>query len=482
MTNNHQDWQAIAWSDEAEEAGSISDFRMYTPPSPSIAGTVCLLFGVVLGYNLYPAEETPSTMARVAAIAVGVAFLISVFFDSRKGLRNLFRTDLLCLLGLYALTLAEFLFPQEEFNNMVDTTGTANALNLVFIGIVGLIIGRHLVAPTPVRSRWLNLEEITNSTLFWGLLLAGFLAYLYMLMSVQFDPVALIEGMLGPRFSEPWGRDRLGGWSSLIIELNLLSYAIPPLTAVVWNRRQMFPLWQLLIIGSIFTLVMFQAFAGGTRNIFIAHISTFVMSYLLTLPRNNFRNTVIPILLAGFIAVYGSYHMLEFRTIGLRNYITKQVYASGETRETLAVDYNLSSIAPLIKAMPANHPFLGLEVLYVAAIKPVPRALFPAKPEGLSISIEEIVGAEGWTVATTYLGESYMMGGWLGALAMSLFFGALAAWWNRMAMREQSDYALVVYALGFFAAGITMRSMFWLTTAILPVIALIVFRNFTSDR
>jgi hypothetical protein len=386
-------------------------------------------------------------MARVAAIAVGVAFLVSVWFDSRKGLRNLFRTDLLCLIGLYALTLAEFLFPQEEFNTWINLAQTANALNLVLLGMAGLAIGRHLVAPTPVRSRWLNLEEISNSALFWGLLLAGFLAYLYMLMSVQFNPVALIEGMLGPRFSEPWVRSRLGGWISLITELNLLSYAIPPLTAVAWNRRQTFPLWQLVIIGGIFTLVIFQAFAGGTRNIFIAHIATFLMSYLLTLTHNNLRNTIIPILIAGFIATYGSYHMLEFRTIGLRNYITNKTYATGETRETLAVDYNLSSIAPLIEAMPKNHPYLGFEVLYVAAIKPVPRALFPAKPEGLSVSIEEIVGAEGWTVATTYLGESYMMGGWLGALAMSLFFGALAAWWNRMAMREQSDYALVVDAL-----------------------------------
>jgi len=74
------------------------------------------------------------------------------------------------------------------------------------------------------------------------------------------------------------------------------------------------------------------------------------------------------------------------------------------------------------------------------------------------------------------------MAGWLGVIGVSLFFGALAAWWNRMAMRQQSDYALVVYALGFFAAGITMRSMFWLTTAILPVIALIVFRKFAANR
>lgn len=482
----------MVWSDEVDELDEFDEFNEFGetefvedvpvtfPPAPSVAGTACLLAGIVLAYSLYPSEETPSTMARAAAIPVGVAFLVSVFFDSRKGLRNLFRTDLLCIVGLYGLTLAEFLFPQEEFNDMVDVVGTANALNLVFVGLAGLIIGRHLIAPTPIRSRWLTLEEISNSTLFWVFVLSAFLAYFYMLMSVQFNPIALINGMIGPRFSEPWSRGRLGGWTSLLTELNLLSYVIPPLMAVVWNRRRTFPVWQIVIILVIYALVMFHAFSGGTRNVFIAHIATFMMSYLLTLPFNNLRNTVIPILIAGFIAVYGSYHMLEFRTMGLRNYVNDRVYASGETSGTLAVDYNLASIAPLMDAMPQNHPFLGFEVIYNALIKPIPRALFPGKPEGLSVSIEEIVGAEGWTVAVTYVGESYMAAGWFGVIGISLFFGALAAWWNRMAIAEQSDYALVVYALGFFAAGITMRSLFWLTTAILPVIALIVFRKLVS--
>ncbi|WP_088892273.1 hypothetical protein [Leptolyngbya ohadii] len=481
----------MVWSDEYEDyqdygqdgdLGEIVDESLYSPPFPTVSGTVCLLFGILLSFTLYPSETTPSTMARVAAIGVGIAFLVSVWFDSRLGLRNLFRTDLLCILGLYGLTLAEFLFPQEEFNGMIDPTGTTNALNLVLVGLACLAIGRHLIPPTPVRSRWLILGEISNQTLFWGVVLAAFLAYLYMLMSVQFNPIALIDGMIGPRFSEPWSRERLGGWNSLLIELNLLSYIIPPIAAVVWHRRHTFPSWQFTVITSIFGLVLFQAFAGGTRNVFISHIATFLMSYLLTLPYNNFKNTIVPILIAGFIAVYGSYHMLEFRTMGLRNYLTNEVYASGTTRETLAVDYNLASIAPIIDVFPEKNEFLGTEIIYWSIVRPIPRAFFPSKPEGLSISIEEILDVQGFTVAATYLGESYMMAGWMGVIGMSLFFGALAAWWNRMAMQNQSDYALVVYALGFFAAGITMRSMFWLTTAILPVIALIVFRRLTDRQ
>ena len=471
----------MSWSNEIE--GEWNDHaRLYPPLAPTAAGTACLLFGIFLSYTLYPSATSPSAMARVPAIAVGIAFLVSIWFDTRKGLRNLFRTDLLCLLGLYGLTLMEFLFPQEEFNTLLTLQQTANSLNLVLVGMAGLAIGRHLVAPIPMQSTWLRLDEISNSTLFRVFVVAGCLAYLHILMSVQFNPVALINGMLGARFSEPWARGHLGGWSSLITELFLLTYALPPLMAVVWNRRHSYAFWQLLVMGSMYLLVMFHAFAGGTRNVFITHISTFMMSYLLTLPRNTFRNTVLPILIAGFIAVYGSYHMLAFRSIGLRSYITDQVYASPEQSKTLAVDYNLFSIGLLMDALPRDHAFLGAEIAVNAITQPVPRAFWPGKPERLSVSMEDIVGADGWTVAATFVGESYMMAGWLGAIGMSLFFGALAAWWNRMAMQEQSDYALVVYALGFFAAGITMRSMNWLTTAMLPVIALIVFRKLSANH
>jgi hypothetical protein len=73
-------------------------------------------------------------------------------------------------------------------------------------------------------------------------------------------------------------------------------------------------------------------------------------------------------------------------------------------------------------AMPQKHPFLGFEVIYNAVIKPIPRAVFPGKPEGLSVSIEEIVGAEGWTVAVTYVGESYMAAGWFGVFGIYSFW------------------------------------------------------------
>ncbi|WP_421659454.1 oligosaccharide repeat unit polymerase [Leptothermofonsia sp. ETS-13] len=456
--------------------------QKHYPPAASVASTSVFLIGLAAAYAFIPASATPSAMARTVAIIVAIALGISVFLDSKKGLQNLFRTDLLCLVGLYFLTLVEFLFPQEEFDRLLTVEQTNQAISIVLIGMACLAIGRHLVSQKAARSSQLNFGDISNQLLFNIVIVAAFLGFLDMLLSVNFDIFRMIDAMLAPRFAQPWGRGRLGGWRTFLSELNLLLYVIPALAGVVWNRRRSFPSFQLGIILLLFLFVLFQGFAGGTRNVFIAYLSIFVASYLVTLPTHNFRNTVIPILAAGFITVFASYHMLEFRTIGLRNYLENQVYASDTVRDTLSVDYNLWSIGLIANALPRKHDFLGLEVIYWALIRPIPRVLFPDKPEGLSVSIEEIVDAEGWTVSSTYLGEAYMAGGMVGVIAISLFFGALAAWWNRMALQRKSAYAMMTYSLGFAAAGITMRSLFWLTTMILPIVALLLLKKLKLVR
>jgi hypothetical protein len=448
------------------------------PPSASSTSTLTLLGSLVVAFlGMQSASDEPTTLARAVSIPVAIGLFTSIYLDSRRGLRNLFRTDLLCMISLYYLILAEFLFPQEEFNQILTVDQTRTALALILVGFASFAVGRHLIQPKAMRSPWLNFGDVSTLTLFRVILISTVLGFLYMLQSVQFDIVMMIQAMMGPRFSEPWGRGRLGDASSLLIELGLLRYMIPPLCGVLWNRRRSMPTYQQILSVAAFALTIFQGFSGGTRNVFVAYLATFIVGYLLTLPRYHFRNTILPLIATFLIATYGSYHMLEFRTIGLRNYLDNQVYAGDTVRQTLSVDYNLGSLGLIADAMPKEHDYLGSEVIVWALARPVPRVFFPNKPEGLSISMEEIVGAEGFTIAATYIGEAYMMAGYWGVIGISLFLGALAAWWNRLVLQRQSDYAMVVYSLGFFAGSITMRSIFWLTTAMLPVIGLIVVRK-----
>jgi hypothetical protein len=448
------------------------------PPAPSPGGTAVLLIGLWLASIQSSSSQVPSEMAGTAAIVTLISLSISIVLDSQKGLRNLFRADFMCLISLYSLTLAEFLFPQPDFDTLLTTDQTTIALRIVLVGMAGLAIGRHLIAPKPITSGWLNFSAISSKLLFRMFVGTAILGYLYMLVAVNFNPIALINGMIGPRFAVPWVRGRLGGIGSLFSEWGLMLYTVPPLAGILWNRRRQLNSIEQFLVVAIGGLTMFYGFSGGTRNVFVAYVATLVMGYLLSLPKNTFWNTIIPIAIAFFAVGYGSYHMLEFRNMGLRNYVLNNVYEGDTLRQTLSVDYNLWSIGLLADAFPQKHEFIGSEVLTWAIVKPIPRVFWAGKPEGLSISIEEIVGAGGWTVSATYLGEAYMMAGMTGVVGVSLFFGALAAWWNRLALQRQSDYAMIVFALGFFVAGVTMRSMFWLTTMMLPIVALVVLRRY----
>jgi hypothetical protein len=442
---------------------------------PTQVGTGIIIAGLCIAYTNINTYLAPSELATQVAIAVGLALALSVWFDSRKGLQNLFRVDIVCLISLYYLTLVEFLFPQYKFDSLLTSEQTAHGLYVTLIGIGGIAVGRHIHFLQPQPKLWSYLGNLPDKVLFRLFIISAILGYLYMLMSVDFNVVKIFDAWLGPRFAVPWGRERLGDWRALLSELKLFTYVIPPVAGIIWNRRQSFRNWQILLVMVIFVITLFEGFAGGTRNVLGSYFAAFLGGYFLTLKRPNLFNLAIPTAISGYAMMFATRHMLGFRNMGIRRYLETGAYAVEQAKESFAVDYNLNAISIIVDAFPHKYYFLGLELLYVFATKPIPRAFWPGKPEGLSISIEEVTGAAGWTVSTTYIGESYMMGGVMAVILMSLSIGILASWWTRTAAFYNTGYGVVINALGFFTGALAMRSIAFFTTSILPILALIFF-------
>src|SRR5258708_21929561 len=132
----------------------------------------------------------------------------------------------------------------------------------------------------------------------------------------------------------------------------------------------------------------------------------------------------------------------------------------------------------LVDVVPHKQHYLGWEIPYQALIRPIPRAIWSGKPEGLSSSIEDALGVEGVTISATFVGEAYMSGGIMAVLISGLVFGALAGWWSYLASSKNSELGILIYASGFFAAVISMRSLFVFTTALLPTVAALVIGTY----
>jgi hypothetical protein len=130
------------------------------------------------------------------------------------------------------------------------------------------------------------------------------------------------------------------------------------------------------------------------------------------------------------------------------------------------------SIAGLVSVFPEHSPYLEWEVPEWFFVRIIPRALWPGKPDGASISPGLYLEASPrTTISATFVGEAYMGFGLIGSIVAGLLVGWLATFWSRKAFSISSDFGILLYGSGFFAVAITMRSLYMLPVASLPVLA-----------
>lgn len=460
----------------------------WTQPWPRVDATFVALLGLVITAFaiVNAASQRSSNLAHIAAIGVGCTLLASFAFEARGGVRNLVRADLMGNIAFYYLTLYEFLFPQPAFDvEMSDIKATYLALWALLIGFAGLFIGRHLlprgrqpferIMTGPVNPRWLI-------AIYAG---CFFLGFLNMLIAVKFDLADLVDAMTRPRFDRPWGRGKFGDWKALLGELNMLLYLVPPITGLMVGRRERYA-WPIVLFALFgFAWVLFYAFADGTRAVFGAYLITFMIAFTFSSPPTRRREIVIVCALCAAALGFSTKAMIEMRGIGFKRWWNEDRPASvHHGKGPVFVDGDLLAIARITQFFPArnNGHYLGLEIPYLALVRPIPRAIWPGKPTGMSRTIEEAYGATQMTVAATFVGEGYMSGGLFAVALEALILGLMAAFWNRLASPRNSELGILIYASGFFAVIITMRSTFALTTAILPSIVGLLFGKFIIPK
>ena len=443
-------------------------------PRSDLNGTLAALVGVALT-AMFVHSEVPSSLARWTAIGVLLSLGMSLYADLRLGgLRNLIRADLMAIFAFYFLTLFEFLFPQSHFDELIDVRTTHIAILCVLLAFAGLLTGRHFFHPTKqpfTHTLTREIPPIWIIVIFWA---CAFIGYLHMLLAVDWDFTEMVEWWMEPRFSQPWQRGRLGDWKALVNELGLFIYLIPPFAGIIIARRKRYHVVNLALVSMALLLTFFYGFTSGTRNVVASFLVTFLIAYAFALPRERQKELVGLCAASAILMFLATYFMLQFRSVGFRNYVSGD-YAPRQSEErVLFVDYNLYAICRLVEVFPNKRPYLGWEIPYQALIRPIPRAMWKGKPDGLSYSIEDAMGVQDMTIAASFAGEAYMAGGLPTVLIIALGFGMLTGWWSHLASQSNSELGILIYASGFFATVISMRSMFVFTTALLPTVAALI--------
>lgn len=438
----------------------------------TVLTTIAMCAGLGATYMVLP-DNSPTAIFFAAAVGVMLTLGAGLFLETRGDLRALIRTDIIMLVALYGLTLVEFFFPQELVEAQLDAQTATQGVEALLLGFAGILIGRNFVSrsrKTEAATASVNLNRAATFVLF---VISFCFGYLYMLAAVDFNPAELVRQMLAPRFSQPWSRGTLGGFSDLLGTVgDLLLYVVPVLAGCILADWRRYSLFQLAVVGFGLAFTLFYGFTGGTRNVFAVYLVLFIGAHIIFSPKLGWKHTTLLLLVTGGVLGLSSYYMLQFRTVGLEDYISGDSNVRGYRKDTLFIDNNLPVIGMLTDIFPDRIPYLGSEMAVWAMVHPIPRVLWPGKPEKLSVEAADALGVQGASVASTFVGESYMMAGYPGIVIVALLFGWLAGWWDRLGHDLRSNINVAMYASGFFAAMLSMRSMIWTTTAMLPTVAI----------
>ena len=442
--------------------------------------TAVILCGLMLTSILLPSDSAVNVYS-FAAISVGLSLSLATVIEGRAGIRKLIRVDILMFWVLYGLTFLEFLFPQPKVDALVSPADAANGTNAVLFGFAGLAVGRHLV-PWRGGSRVSTfLIDLRPANVFLLFMLATLLGYLHIFLAVNFDPFEALRQMSLPRFSQSWSRGQYGDAYTLLYEVGALIYLIPPMAGMIYARSKEYKLFVKVVVTSVLLFTFYYGFTSGTRSVLAIYIITFAGGYFLAKPQISLRQALlvgVPMLVVSLLATV---YMLAFRNVGLSNFVSS---SSAELDSaSFFVDYNIVNVSHITAEFPSVFDYLGLEIPFNALIRPIPRVLWPSKPEGLSVTIESALGASpGMTVSCAFVGEAYMAGGLVAVLLISLVFGAAAAMWNRMGANSNLQFAQLLYASGFLCAALAMRSMLSMVPVMLPTIALWIFGKLWLPR
>jgi len=445
-----------------------------TPEDPArkLLSTVVICVGCLMTGLSLPTTGPEIDIYRFGAYVMGITLASAFGIEGSVGIRTLNRVDIVAIFGLYFLTFAEFLHPRVLVLYSGYTGNAAASCQIVLTGMAFLAIGRHFPLPVTLGIGRTRLPNLAPRQIFWLFCALFALAFFWVFLSVKFNPIEVAHYMLAGRFERPWQRSRIGGWVSFLTELQLLAYPSAALAGYIYANAKRFSNWDKLIVAALLAFMLFFFISDGARNRVLIFAGIFISTYFVASSEVRSMKVIAFAALSITILWFVSGFMLDFRNVGLGDYMaTRGAAAVVDQSRGFMIDNNLVSIARVMQVFPDVYPFQGWDIVEQIFTKWVPRAIWPDKPVDLATSIESALNTGGgYTIAVTFVGEAYLIAGWPTAILCSFVLGSLAATWTKVGLAARTNLDLVYYGTGFFAAMLGMRSIMFITIAFMPLV------------
>jgi len=441
-------------------------------PAPAAAGisqvhvgVVAIPIATILASNLLPARTSVEGALFWPAWIMTAGMLSGAVVDMfHGGIRTLLRVQHIVMFGLVMIGYAELL--QTSYSSPLEPDIIRQTF--IAIGLFGTALSIGCSLSPPNLPRTLDnfaRRNYSRETVFRILLACWIIGMFYYVYRSDFSLTRIVTGLLAERFGTPWTRGQLGDWTAFLDFLSNFGFIVPPFTVALALLFKSW--WRPPVIAGIICSTVYFAFilqAGGRRQV-VAIISASAMTWFCA----RIKSLRVKHYAAGALLILCTAVLIELvlagRSIGFAQYEYK-----GTNLGEIHIDNNFQALGETLKAIPANHDFVGFGHVWYVLVRPIPRVFWPEKPVNSGFDLAAYLGYRDVSLSMTAVGEAYMSFGWLGIAVGGFAFGVLARFWVQLIDRGYGVMGSVLYSLGAMTLMIGTRSFLELVVMAYPIV------------
>lgn len=420
-------------------------------------------------------EDLSNLFAIFATVIAGLLIAANCAHDIRRlvSARNVF------ILSMAAWYLVEAIIVPDEIKKYSQEQYNVGILRII------LCLGAFLIAyQSSTNARvfdglFRRLAAVDRPQILWRVFLgAAAIGFLPLLVIAGGNVLLILEDAFVPRsrWSSIFQRGRYGGARDAFLELQMfLRAAIPLAAAIAMSKR--FDQGRKTVAAAFLIYVFARAFNSGTRSQVIEVFLPIAGAVYWRMPVHQKKLAIrfgLPSL-AVLMMIWSA------ATVASRN---EGGFDLQKAQEAKYVGFEMfRELLFIASVVPSESDYKMGMTYYVQAVNPIPRFLWPGKPDGdAGLELARLQGStiEGVAYLTTspgLIGEMYWNFGVFGILGISGFLGYLARAWDRaLPFAERSLIAFTVYGAGLAIIFLSGRSFNMATLyGMLALIAVLIF-------
>ena len=335
--------------------------------------SAAVLGSLAIAIAFIPDDPRPAGAMFWPALYLTLGLLVVPILRVRRAVSSMLRAEHILMVALIYWLLLD---PLQSAYPLDRVTYESVVMAMMAIGTmaIGIWLGAAGKGWRPPKLILRTAQlSFSDSSLFLAIWIAFLLGMFHFALSCGFDPSVMIDGLGTNRFAAPWSRGSIGDWRAFIEHMKYFGYVLPSLTVVLANRKGW--LQPRVIISATLSLIMVLFLAqGGGRRVVGVMLGAAVLNWVLLQGRLKLK-LVIGFVVAVVMVLIVMHEMLEYRAVGFSAALSGK--ASEPAFAYLHVDDNFLRLSQTTLLFPDVHPYVGLQPMIYALVRPVPRVFWP---------------------------------------------------------------------------------------------------------